>query len=428
MSEEDVPSLELPILNTAVPPKLSDIPLPPDAVAAVDDAAVAHVVAETDVADDVADVADVAHDDADGSTPSLASGDVAPTFASADDASGDSADGPSAESAADPSDDQSEPLAPPATPLAKLASNDIDPPTMEMSAAKINAASGRPIAALFGEGQPAPPKIPLAPMKRMQARFNPLADGMIYLVVFLGGFVGTGLRYGLNLALPNPVAASGFFSAFHPSTFIANMCACFIFAALSAYMSQASWIRKRARELTSRGVGMGMCGGFSTLSAMAIEDLTSLQASEVGGFAFYTLLSFACGLFVAWGGTMLALHAAEKHSRKAIHDAIERGDGANVARSQAPAGDYGQPVSRDGVRTAVSSNGSAANAADGHASNGGNGNAAQPNGPTVVRADGTTVQLDALTASKLVPSFEPDPVTDEIPMVADPLRGEAREQ
>ncbi|KFI48048.1 fluoride efflux transporter FluC [Bifidobacterium biavatii] len=439
MSEEDVPSLELPILNTAVPPKLSDIPLPPDAATAVDDAAVAHAVGDADVADDVdavltgsassvssvssvAEVAqnsaahdDVANDDDAEGTTSLASDGVVPTVASVDvasDASGDAS---------------AEPLAPPATPLAKLASNDIDPPTMEMSAAKINAASGRPIAALLGEGQPAPPKIPLAPMKRMQARFNPLADGMIYLVVFLGGFVGTGLRYGLNLALPNPIAAGGFFSAFHPSTFIANMCACFIFAALSAYMSQASWIRKRARELTSRGVGMGMCGGFSTLSAMAIEDLTSLQASEIGGFAFYTLLSFACGLFVAWGGTMLALHAAEKHSRKAIHDAIDRGDGANVARSQAPAGDYGQPVARDGVRTAVSSNGAAANGQSA-ASHDGNGNAAQSGGPTVVRADGTTVQLDALTASKLVPSFEPDPVTDEIPMVADPLRGEAREQ
>ncbi|MBW3092104.1 CrcB family protein [Bifidobacterium sp. 82T10] len=426
MSEEDVPSLELPILNTAVPPKLSDIPLPPDAVAVVDDAAVAHAVAETDVADDAAHDG-VAHDVADDLTTSLASNDVTPTFAAADDVADDSVDKSSDESVADPSDDQSEPLAPPATPLAKLASNDIDPPTMEMSAAKINAASGRPIAALFGEGQPTPPKIPLAPMKRMQARFNPLADGMIYLVVFLGGFVGTGLRYGLNLALPNPIAADGFFSAFHPSTFIANMCACFIFAALSAYMSQASWIRKRARELTSRGVGMGMCGGFSTLSAMAIEDLTSLQASEIGGFAFYTLLSFACGLFVAWGGTMLALRAAEKHSRKAIHDAIDRGDGANVARSQAPAGDYGQPVARDGVRTAVSSNGTASNGQSA-ASHDGNGGAAPSGGPTVVRADGTTVQLDALTASKLVPSFEPDPVTDEIPMVADPLRGEAREQ
>ena len=37
-----------------------------------------------------------------------------------------------------------------------------------------------------------PPTIPLAPMKRMQARFNPLADGLMYVVVFVGGFVGVG--------------------------------------------------------------------------------------------------------------------------------------------------------------------------------------------------------------------------------------------
>ena len=32
-----------------------------------------------------------------------------------------------------------------------------------------------------------PPTIPLAPMKRMQARFNPLADGLMYVVVCTSG-------------------------------------------------------------------------------------------------------------------------------------------------------------------------------------------------------------------------------------------------
>lgn len=63
---------------------------------------------------------------------------------------------------------------------------------------------------------------------------------MLYLVVFVGGFFGTAIRYGLSLLLPNPAAPSGLLHSFHTATFIANMLACFIFAALSTYMSQAA--------------------------------------------------------------------------------------------------------------------------------------------------------------------------------------------
>ena len=44
---------------------------------------------------------------------------------------------------------------------------------------------------------PNPPQISLAPIKKLRAQFNPLADGLVYLVVFAGGFVGTAARYGL---------------------------------------------------------------------------------------------------------------------------------------------------------------------------------------------------------------------------------------
>lgn len=293
------------------------------------------------------------------------------------------------------------------------------PTTMEFASTRVNASSGHPIAAILSKGQPAPPQIPLAPMKRMQARFNPLADGMLYLVVFLGGFVGTGMRYGLGLLLPAPLAADGFFHAFHPATFIANMCACFIFAALSAYMSQASWIRKRVRQLTSRGVGMGMCGGFSTLSAMAIEDLTSVQHGQIAGFVAYTLLSFACGLIVAWLGTQLALRTAAKRSVKALHEQMAAGDGSHVERSTAPRGDYGQPITNvndDNIGTQPQ--------AEVRAS-GGSGTARSIQSTT--DSHGTTV-ANGVTEVALVPAFEPDPVTDEIPMVADPMRGEAHAQ
>lgn len=249
-----------------------------------------------------------------------------------------------------------------------------------------------------------PPQIPLAPIKAFQPRFNPLADAMIYLVVFVGGCIGTGMRYGLSVAVPQ-AQAGAIASSFHVATFVANMAACFIYAALTTYVSQASWIRRRIRQLTSRGVGMGMCGGFSTLSAMVIEELASLRQGYVIGFAIYMLVSFAGGLAVAWYGTRLGLAACAKRQAKLVAAAF----------SPQPGGRHAMPAA---MVTAVE------------------------NAPIVVDAPvvvpvpdaaGATAgkAADAADEDESIPSvsssvIEPKPDTAEIPMVSDPFTGEVR--
>lgn len=166
-----------------------------------------------------------------------------------------------------------------------------------------------------------PPAIPLAPAKTMQAKFNPLADVMIYVVVFIGGFIGTALRYGLSLLVPSS-ETGGVASAFHVATFAVNMVACFLYALCTTYLTQASWVRKRVRQLTNRGVGMGMCGGMSTLSTLAIEELQSLHDGNVVGFVVYTSITFAVGLMLAWIGTKIAISAGAKRSAQVIAEAF----------------------------------------------------------------------------------------------------------
>lgn len=253
---------------------------------------------------------------------------------------------------------------------------------------------------------PAPPRIPLAPIKAVHPRFNPLADVMIYVVVFVGGCIGTGMRYGLGQLIP--AAESGAIaSSFHLATFLANMAACFIYAALTTYVAQASWIRKRVRQLTSRGVGMGMCGGFSTLSAMVIEELASLRQGYVVGFAIYMLVSFAGGLAVAWYGTRLGLAACAKRQAKLV--------AAAFASAQSGGRHAALPSA---IVTAVE------------------------NAPIVVDAPVVVPVPDAAGAAagkaadaadedESIPSvsssvFEPKPDTAEIPMVSDPFTGEVR--
>ena len=224
-------------------------------------------------------------------------------------------------------------------PLADVAQADIaepSPSTQEMSVAhaKLYAQpTPHPTGAAAAEQ---PPQIPLAPIKRVRAQFNPLADGMLYLVVFLGGCLGTAMRYGMAQLFPRQPASQGVFSAFHTATFCSNMIACFIFAALTEYVSQASWIRKRTRQLTSRGVGMGMCGGFSTLSAMAIEELTAIRGGQIAGFMCYTLASFVCGLFVAAVGVRLASALALRHMSRVVR-AAEAASRTEAAVAELPA-------------------------------------------------------------------------------------------
>lgn len=318
-----------------------------------------------------------------------------------------------------------------------------DPTTQEMSAAH---ARSYALGAPHPQGAAAaeqPPQIPLAPVKRVQAQFNPLADGMIYLVVFLGGAVGTALRYALSLALPSPAAETGFFSAFHTATFIANMAACFIFAGLTSYMAQASWIRKRVRQLTSRGVGMGMCGGFSTLSAMVIEELTSIHGDQIGGFLFYMFASFAVGMLVAALGSWLATGFASRrsariaaaaiasHASHAAHRRIKADpvihivdDSSSVfvdvQSSEPPSGDYGQPQS-----SASGGSGAFAGAHGAHGASGASSGAFTGAGPSA----GTHTDPSVLPSGNPgAPSFEPAPITDEIPMVGDPSTGDAMEE
>ncbi|MBT1172689.1 CrcB family protein [Bifidobacterium sp. MA2] len=336
-----------------------------------------------------------------------------------------------------------------------------DPATQEMSAAH---ARSYAVAAPHPQGAAAaerPPQIPLAPVKRVQAQFNPLADAMLYVVVFLGGMVGTALRYALSLAMPAPLGETGFLSAFHTATFIANMAACFIFATLTAYMAQASWIRKRVRQLASRGVGMGMCGGFSTLSAMVIEELTSIHGDQIGGFLFYMFASFTVGMLVAalgaWLATDLASHHAARLASAEIDERAAAASGGSaptshkapkarrrgilsrriaddlvvhivddsasvfvdVRSSTPPSGDYGQPL--------------AGGSAGAHAVNvGGAGGIGHAVGePTSLRTSdpsGSDVSMRPGSSDTVVaPSFEPAPTTDEIPMVGDPTTGDARE-
>lgn len=364
------------------------------------------------------------------------------------------------------------------------AGNDPNPATESLDLAEVARADVRPSGAAAASN---PPQIPLAPMKRVQARFNPLADGLMYLVVFVGGFVGVGCRRGLDMLLPS---VNG--TPFVVGTFVSNMLACFLFAMLTEYMATASWLRRRVRQAVSRGVGLGFLGGLSTMSGVMLETMEGLREHHVSSAFGYLAGSFVGGIVAALAGVAVMQFALARGARKRLRGTLlvsdsgesdtygaesmawmsvspesdtlgtEMSDGgvkhakvADVAHSAAQAALEAAQVAQRAARQAAQAAQSQslasqespivasleAQTTDVHV-------------PTVVAED-TSAQSVAQSiiqpgirpiaqssaqsdiqpstqpdvqqyVSADLPSFEPKPVTAEIPMVPDPTTGEVR--
>lgn len=194
------------------------------------------------------------------------------------------------------------------------AGDDPNPATESIDLTEVTRVGIRPSGAAAA---PNPPQIPLAPMKRVQARFNPLADGLMYLVVFIGGFVGVGCRHGLDMLLPS---VNG--TPFVVGTFVSNMLACFLFAMLTEYMTTASWLRRRVRQAVSRGVGLGFLGGLSTMSGVMLEMMEGLRERHVASAFGYLAGSFVGGIVAALAGVLVMRWLLAKGTRKRVRDAL----------------------------------------------------------------------------------------------------------
>lgn len=191
---------------------------------------------------------------------------------------------------------------------------EFDPATMEMVAAKRNSpskrrrdrrAKTRTRTRADANDPTLPPQIPLAPLKQLQARFNPLADWMMYLVIFAGGCFGTAVVFGLALAFAGPDAGSDA-SRLYLATFFANTVACFGYAALTTYMSQASWLSKRTRQLVGGGAGIGMWGAMSSMSMLMLQSFLLLQRGAGWELIGYLLVSFSAGILAALAGSLIS--------------------------------------------------------------------------------------------------------------------------
>ena len=309
-----------------------------------------------------------------------------------------------------------------------------------------------------------PPTIPLAPMKRMQARFNPLADGLMYVVVFVGGFVGVGCRHALDMLLPS---VSG--TPFVVGTFVSNMVACFLFAMLTEFMATASWLRRRVRPVVSRGVGLGLLGGLSTMSGVMLETMEGLHERHIASALGYLAGNFAGGLLTAAAGVVLMQALLSRSTRKRVRGAFSAVSVSDSAESDTQGVRHVKVA--DVARSAAQAAMEAAQAAQTAQQIAQTGQVPRVETPTVpptasqpmqtgrvpqipplavpqltqpsqplLREPDTPdlgqlpepiqqsqpIQQPQQPANPLPPSFEPKPITAEISLIADPATGEVR--
>ncbi len=121
------------------------------------------------------------------------------------------------------------------------------------------------------------------------------ADVAVLATVALGGAIGSVGRYAVGVALPP--AATGFPWA----TLLVNVSGAFAMGLLVAYLVDRPGVHRLARPF----VGVGLLGGWTTFSALAVEVVRLGVADEVQLALAYVAATFLVGTLAVAAGAAL---------------------------------------------------------------------------------------------------------------------------
>ena len=119
------------------------------------------------------------------------------------------------------------------------------------------------------------------------------------IIVFIGGGIGTVFRYLISKLIPY----SG--DGFPWSTFSSNLIGCFMIGILSSYFLRVFSNDQSDIVLFAT---IGVCGGFTTFSTYAYENLNLLKSGDHLTFLIYTLISVIFGIMMVYLGMIIHKH------------------------------------------------------------------------------------------------------------------------
>ncbi len=115
------------------------------------------------------------------------------------------------------------------------------------------------------------------------------------LLVGLGGSLGSMLRYASSLLIIR------FFGRALPiATFIVNILGCFLAGLFYNWLGA-----KESDHMLRMLLIIGFCGGFTTFSAFAVENIGLLQNNQFPTAILYVLLSVVTGFAAVYAGMCL---------------------------------------------------------------------------------------------------------------------------
>ncbi|MEK7855013.1 MAG: fluoride efflux transporter CrcB [Acidobacteriota bacterium] len=89
--------------------------------------------------------------------------------------------------------------------------------------------------------------------------------------------------------------------AFPFGTFAVNILGCLLIGMVFGLSQRHEWLSPELRMFLT----VGFCGGFTTFSAFAYENIILLQEKDYLTFALYSVLSFAVCLLVTLAGLVI---------------------------------------------------------------------------------------------------------------------------
>ena len=116
------------------------------------------------------------------------------------------------------------------------------------------------------------------------------------LLVFLGGGIGSVARYLLSRVLNSSPPG------FPYGTFAVNILGSLIIGIILGFALK----HHSPSSNTALFIATGLCGGFTTFSAFAYENVMFLKSGDYQAFAIYTLASIFLGLAAVFAGIFLA--------------------------------------------------------------------------------------------------------------------------
>tara|TARA_B000000532_G_scaffold204665_1_gene172068 strand:- start:189 stop:557 length:369 start_codon:yes stop_codon:yes gene_type:complete len=116
-----------------------------------------------------------------------------------------------------------------------------------------------------------------------------------FLLVFLGGGLGSSLRYLVTIAMNQYSKVLPF------GTFTVNMLGCLLIGLILGYAQKENTLTSNQTLL----LATGFCGGFTTFSAFANENLELIKNGEIFNFSVYTIGSILVGVLAVFIGFYL---------------------------------------------------------------------------------------------------------------------------